>query len=118
MDNFTAPEGEIFDSFVMDVVKPYIEKNFPVKNGRENTAFCGSSSGGLQSFFTALSHPDAFGAAGVFSPAFLLYSPDDMRRWILVEALQTSCRICTFTRERATSWSSAFSKAPKRPTTS
>ena len=83
MHDFTAPEGEIFDSFVMDVVKPYIEANFPVKNGRENTAFCGSSSGGLQSFFTALSHPESFSAAGVFSPAFLLYSGDDMRRWVL-----------------------------------
>ena len=83
MHDFTAPEGEIFDSFVTDVVKPYIEANFPVKKGRENTAFCGSSSGGLQSFFTALSHPDSFSAAGVFSPAFLLYSEDDMRRWIL-----------------------------------
>lgn len=83
MHDFTAPEGEIFDSFVMDVVKPYIEKNFPVKMGRENTAFCGSSSGGLQSFFTALSHPESFSAAGVFSPAFLLYSGDDMRRWVL-----------------------------------
>ncbi len=83
MYDFTAPEGEIFDSFVTDVVKPYIEANFPVKKGRENTAFCGSSSGGLQSFFTALSHPDSFSAAGVFSPAFLLYSEDDMRRWIL-----------------------------------
>ena len=83
MHDFTAPEGEIFDSFVMDVVKPYIEANFPVKNGRENTAFCGSSSGGLQSFFTALSHPASCSAAGVFSPAFLLDSGDDMRRWVL-----------------------------------
>ena len=83
MYDFTAPEGEIFDSLVTDVVKPYIEANFPVKKGRENTAFRGSSSGGLQSFFTALSHPDSFSAAGVFSPAFLLYSEDDMRRWIL-----------------------------------
>ncbi len=83
MDNFTSPEGEIFDSFVMDVVKPYIEEHFPVKKGRENTAFCGSSSGGLQSFFTALSHPESFSFAGVFSPAFLLYSEEDIRRWIM-----------------------------------
>lgn len=82
MDNFTAPEGEIFDRFVVDTVIPAVEKSFPVKKGREHTAFCGSSSGGLQSFFTALSHPGLFSAAGVFSPAFLLYSEDDMRRWI------------------------------------
>lgn len=82
MVNFTAAEGEIFDGFVLNTVKPAIEAQFPVKKGRDNTAFCGSSSGGLQSFFTALSHPEAFCIAGVFSPAFLLYSEDDMRRWI------------------------------------
>ena len=82
MVNFTAPEGEIFDSFVMNNVKPVIESRFPVKKGRENTAFCGSSSGGLQAFFTALKHPDDFCISGVFSPAFLLYSEDSMRRWI------------------------------------
>lgn len=83
MENYTQPEGETFDSFVMNTVKPYVERNFPVKTGRKNTAFCGSSSGGLQSFFTALSHPEAFSAAGVFSPAFLLYTEEDMRRWII-----------------------------------
>ena len=83
MYNYTASEGEIFDGFMMNVVKPYVEENFPVKKGRANTAVCGSSSGGLQAFFTALSHPEAFCISGVFSPAFLLYSEDDMRRWIL-----------------------------------
>lgn len=82
MVDYTAPEGEIFDGFVMNTVIPEIEKRFPVKTGRENTAFCGSSSGGLQAFFTALSHPETFCISGVFSPAFLLYSEDDMRRWI------------------------------------
>ena len=82
MDSFTAPEGEIFDDFLMNTVKPAVEARFPVKRGRENTAVCGSSSGGLQAFFTALSHTDAFSMAGVFSPAFLLYGEDDIRRWI------------------------------------
>ena len=82
MPDFTAPEGEIFDGFVINTVMPAVEAQFPVKKGRKNTAFCGSSSGGLQSFFTAVSHCDKFSYAGVFSPAFLLYSADDMRRWI------------------------------------
>ena len=79
MDDFTEPEGEIFDGFLMDTVKTYVEANYPVRRGRESTAVCGSSSGGLQAFFTALSHPEAFSMAGVFSPAFLLYSEDDIR---------------------------------------
>lgn len=82
MDHFTAPEGELFDAFVVDTVMPAVEAQFPVKTGKKNTAFCGSSSGGLQAFFTVLCHPELFSAAGVFSPAFLLYSTDDMRRWI------------------------------------
>ena len=82
MDDFTEPEGEIFDGFLMDTVKTYVEANYPVRRGRESTAVCGSSSGGLQAFFTALSHPDKFCAAGVLSPAFLLYSEEDMSRWI------------------------------------
>ena len=62
-----TPAGEAFDSFVIDTVIPEIEKSFPVLTGRENTAFCGSSSGGMMSLFTALSHPDVYGAAGVLA---------------------------------------------------
>ncbi len=79
---FVKPEGEVFDDFVVNTVKPAVEARFPVKTGREYTAFCGSSMGGLQSFFTVLSHPDLFCAAGVLSPAFLMFSEEDMRRWI------------------------------------
>ena len=41
------PQGESFDDFVVNTVMPAVEESFPVKKGRENTAFCGSSSGGL-----------------------------------------------------------------------
>ena len=67
---------------VVNTVMPEVEARFPVKKGRENTAFCGSSSGGLQCFFTALSHPDIFSAAGVFSPCFMLYNGADFMGWI------------------------------------
>ncbi len=83
MDNFTAPEGEIFDDFVMNTVKPAIEKQFPVLTGVKHTAICGSSSGGLQAYFTGLEHSDVFGMIGAFSPAFLLYAEDDFRAWSL-----------------------------------
>lgn len=75
------PEGESFDRFVVDSVIPEIEKRFPVERGRNGAAFCGSSSGGLQAFFTAVSHPEKFCMSGVFSPAFLLYKSGDILRW-------------------------------------
>lgn len=79
---YIKPEGEVFDDFVVHTVRSEVEAQFPVKTGRENTAFCGSSMGGLQSFFTVLSHPDIFCAAGVLSPAFLFFSEEDLRRWV------------------------------------
>ena len=76
------PEGEVFDDFVLNTVMPAIQARFPVMTGRTAAAVCGSSSGGLQAFFTAVSHPDVFCAAGVFSPCFMLYSREDLRDWI------------------------------------
>ncbi|MBQ3266225.1 MAG: alpha/beta hydrolase [Ruminococcus sp.] len=78
-----AQEGEVFAEFVLSTVKPVIEDRFPVKTGRENTAFCGSSSGGLESFYMALNYPEVFCAAGVFSPVYYIYSPADLQSWIL-----------------------------------
>ena len=77
-----TPLGEVFDDFVINTVMPAVEKQFPVKEGRKYTAFCGSSSGGLESFFTALSHPDKFSAAGVFSPVYLMYDKGELESWI------------------------------------
>ena len=79
---WVRPQGEIFDAFLCGTVMPAVEARFPVRTGRENTAFCGSSMGGLMAFFTALSHPERYCAAGVFSPAFHLYREEDLRRWI------------------------------------
>ncbi|MBQ7460052.1 MAG: alpha/beta hydrolase [Oscillospiraceae bacterium] len=76
------PEGEVFCDFVIKTVMPAVEARFPVLKGRENTAFCGSSSGGLICFFIVMSHPELFSAAGVLSPAFLGFAQEDMRLWI------------------------------------
>lgn len=54
------PTGEVFDDFVVNTVMPAVEAQFPVKKGRAYTAFCGSSCGGVQTFYTVLSHPEKF----------------------------------------------------------
>ena len=60
----------------------FMAKIMIVKTGRNNTAFCGSSMGGLMSFFTGLSNSDVFSMAGVFSPNVMMYSKEDMKNWI------------------------------------
>ena len=76
------PTGEVFDDFVVNTVMPAVEAQFPVKKGRAYTAFCGSSCGGVQTFYTVLSHPEKFSCGGVFSPAFPVYVPQDLEQWI------------------------------------
>ena len=76
------PEGDVFDRFVMQTVKPAVEAQFPVKTGAENTAFCGSSSGGLFAFYMNFAHPDEFGAVGAFSPALLGFYQKDWKHFI------------------------------------
>lgn len=76
-----SPEGEKFDEFVLKTVMPAVEEKFQVKKGKENTAIIGSSSGGLEVFYTALSHPELFCAVGALSPAFLFYSEEDIKKW-------------------------------------
>ena len=76
------PKGEAFADFLLNTVMPRIGKRFPVKEGRVNTAFCGSSAGGMMAFFLALRYPEVFSYAGVLSPAFMLYSQTDLEDWV------------------------------------
>lgn len=83
LNDIFTPQGEIFDDFLMNTVIPYVESNFPVKAGKKFTSVCGSSSGGLQAFFAGVEHSDKFGFIGAFSPAFLCYTENDWRSYLL-----------------------------------
>ena len=83
-DIFT-PQGEIFDDFLMNIVIPYVEENFPVSKKRQKISVCGSSSGGLQAFFEGVEHSDKFAFVGALSPAFLVYSQEDWRNYLLAK---------------------------------
>lgn len=50
-------------------IKGYIEKNFRVKKGADNTAMCGLSMGGFHTFHISLMNPGMFGYIGLFSAA-------------------------------------------------
>ena len=63
-------EGDQYVDFIVKTLKPFIEKKYRVKKGREHTYIAGSSMGGLISLYAVLKYPDVFGGAGIFSPAF------------------------------------------------
>jgi predicted alpha/beta superfamily hydrolase len=56
--------------FIVNTLKPEIDKKYRTKTNAKNTTIMGSSLGGLISFYAAIKYADVFGKAGVFSPAF------------------------------------------------
>jgi predicted alpha/beta superfamily hydrolase len=70
MEKYGAGEGDAYVDFIVKTLKPYIRKHYRTKSSRKHQAIAGSSMGGLISFYAMLKYPKAFGAAGVFSPAF------------------------------------------------
>ena len=56
--------------FIVNTLKPYVDKNYRTKTNPRNTIIFGSSFGGLVSYYAVLKYPEFFGKAGVFSPSF------------------------------------------------
>src|SRR5688572_7394439 len=65
-----AGEGRAYVSFIVDTLKPYIDKTYRTLADRDHTFTAGSSLGGLISFYAAMWYPQVFGGGGIFSPAF------------------------------------------------
>lgn len=63
--------GAKYARFVIEEVKPFIDKTYRTKPGREDTAIAGSSLGGLISLYMGMEHGDVFSKVGVISPALM-----------------------------------------------
>lgn len=61
--------GSIYGRFVMEEVKPFIDKTYRTLTDRENTAVVGSSLGGLISLYMASQFPDRIGMCAALSPS-------------------------------------------------
>jgi len=59
-----------YDAFVVDTVKPWVDRTYRTLPGRENTALMGSSLGALASLWTAARHPAVFAKAAGLSGSF------------------------------------------------
>lgn len=61
---------DAYDAFIVDTVKPMIDKTLRTLPGKDNTAIMGSSLGGIASVAMAQRHPDIFSKAGGVSSSF------------------------------------------------
>jgi predicted alpha/beta superfamily hydrolase len=63
-------EGAFYAKFIVETLKPYIDKTFRTRPDRLNTAIGGSSMGGVIAAYTAAEYQQVFSKALIFSPAF------------------------------------------------
>lgn len=76
---FDAEKVKAFETFEQDLLNdviPFIESNYPTKQGPENRALAGLSMGGGQSLNFGLTHLDTFAYVGGFSSAPNTKSPE------------------------------------------
>ncbi len=69
-ENFGKGEGDKYVDFLVQTLKPFIDKKYRTLKNKPNTYIAGSSMGGLISLYAVLKFPQVFGGAGIFSPAF------------------------------------------------
>ena len=67
---FGDGEGKLYARFLIETLKPYVDKHFRTKPEREFTGIGGSSMGALVSAYTGIVHPDYFSRLMIFSPSF------------------------------------------------
>lgn len=67
---FGKGEGAEYMRFIVEVVKPLIDRQYRTRPEREHTAVMGSSMGGLISHYAIQQYPQVFSKAGIFSPSY------------------------------------------------
>lgn len=64
-----AARGEAYAAFLINALKPFIDRHFLTRPQADQTALLGSSMGGLVSLNIALRHPDVFARVAALSPS-------------------------------------------------
>jgi predicted alpha/beta superfamily hydrolase len=68
-------EGKQYVDFIVQTLKPFIDKKYRTKKEAVHTSVAGSSLGALIATYAILKYPNTFGSAGIFSPAYWI-APD------------------------------------------
>ncbi len=65
------PQSDNYLKFIVEELKPYIDKNFSTYPDKDNTFIMGSSMGGMISMYALAEYPTIFGGAGCLSIAWV-----------------------------------------------
>ncbi|MDA7501876.1 alpha/beta hydrolase-fold protein [Chitinophagales bacterium] len=82
-ERFGKGQGALYLEFLIETLKPHVDKNFRTKHEREFTGIGGSSLGGLISLYAGMKFPDVFGKMLIFSPSLWLSEEifEMMKKW-------------------------------------
>lgn len=84
-EKYGKGEGAQYVDFLVQTLKPFIDKRFRTLKDASHTYIAGSSMGALISLYAVIKYPDVFGSAGLFSPAFWLtpqlYTDAQQAKW-------------------------------------
>jgi len=83
---YTAPGYEAYGRFLVEELKPWVDRHYRTLPGPEHTAVMGSSLGGVVSLHLGLRHPQVFGLVAALSSTFGFR--DD-----LLERVQRGCAL-------------------------
>jgi predicted alpha/beta superfamily hydrolase len=72
-------KGRAYMRFIVEKLKPLIDREYRTRPEREHTAVMGSSMGGLISFLLLWNYPEVFSQAACLSPAFVFQNLDATR---------------------------------------
>jgi predicted alpha/beta superfamily hydrolase len=71
--------GELYERFLVEELKPYIDRTYRTKRESRHTALMGSSRGGLVTYHIGFRRPDVFGMLAMLSPYFAQYDEEKMQ---------------------------------------
>ncbi|MHB2016431.1 MAG: alpha/beta hydrolase [Candidatus Xenobia bacterium] len=98
------PEGgdaDRYGRFLVDEVKPFIDRRYRTLDGPEDTGIMGSSLGGLVSLYLAFKYPRVFGLCGAVSPS-LWWGDEYFTHWLAEDSSRRGPRrvwLCMGTEE-------------------
>jgi pimeloyl-ACP methyl ester carboxylesterase len=68
---FGRPRADQYLRFIVEELKPAIDRKFATRPGRDDTVIMGSSMGAIISLYAIAEYPQVFGAAGCLSTHWL-----------------------------------------------
>ncbi|MDG0810144.1 alpha/beta hydrolase [Cohnella rhizosphaerae] len=73
-----TPKGELYERFLIEELKPYIDAVLRTKTGPAHTGLLGSSRGGQVTYHIGMRRADVFGMIGIMSPYLYYVNPDNL----------------------------------------